>query len=81
VKARRLGLLLPSSGTVQEVDFYRRVPPDVTVHAARMHLPTTSPADEVRMLDAHVLPAAADLATIRPDVVVFSCTSAGALRD
>ena len=80
VKARRLGLLLPSSGTVQEVDFYRRVPPDVTVHAARMRLPTTTPADEVRMLDAHVLPAAADLATIRPDVVVFSCTSAGALR-
>ena len=80
MKARRLGLLLPSSGTVQEVDFYRRVPPEVTVHAARMRLPTTTPADEVRMLDAHVLPAAADLATIRPDVVVFSCTSAGALR-
>jgi maleate isomerase len=80
VKARRLGLLLPSSGTVQEVDFYRRVPSHVTVHAARMRLPTTTEADEVRMLDSHVLPAAADLATIRPDVVVFSCTSAGALR-
>jgi maleate isomerase len=80
VSARRLGLLLPSSGTVQEVDFYRRLPPEVTLHAARMRLPTTTEADEVRMLDAHVLPAAADLATIRPDVVVFSCTSAGALR-
>jgi maleate isomerase len=80
VRTRRLGLLLPSSGTVQEVDFYRRLPPQVTVHAARMRLPTTTEADEVRMLDAHVLPAAADLATIRPDVVVFSCTSAGALR-
>jgi hypothetical protein len=32
------------------------------------------------MLEAHTLPAAADPATIRPDVVVFSCTSAGALR-
>jgi maleate isomerase len=80
VKARRLGLLLPSSGTVQEVDFYRRVPPHVTVHAARMRLPATTEADEVRMLDGHVMPAAGDLATIRPDVVVFSCTSAGALR-
>jgi maleate isomerase len=80
VSARRLGLLLPSSGTVQEVDFYRRVPPHVTVHAARMRLPSTTEADEVRMLDAHVLPAAGDLATMRPDVVVFSCTSAGALR-
>ena len=80
VTPRRLGLLLPSSGTVQEVDFYRRVPPHVTVHAARMRLPSTTEADEARMLDAHVLPAAADLATMRPDVVVFSCTSAGALR-
>jgi maleate isomerase len=80
VTTRRLGLLLPSSGTVQEVDFYRRVPSHVTVHAARMRLPATTEADEIRMLDAHVLPAAADLATMRPDVVVFSCTSAGALR-
>jgi maleate cis-trans isomerase len=72
VSARRLGLLLSSSGTVQEVDFYRRVPPHVTVHAARMRLPSTTEADEVRMLDAHVLPAAGDLATMRPDVVVFS---------
>jgi maleate isomerase len=80
VTARRLGLLLPSSGTVQEVDFYRRLPPHVTVHSARMRLPATTEADEIRMLDAHTLPAAADLATIRPDVVVFSCTSAGALR-
>jgi maleate isomerase len=80
VTPRRLGLLLPSSGTVQEVDFYRRVPPYVTVHSARMRLPAATEADEVRMLDTHTLPAAADLATIRPDVVVFSCTSAGALR-
>ncbi|HZS31843.1 MAG TPA: aspartate/glutamate racemase family protein, partial [Methylomirabilota bacterium] len=37
-------------------------------------------ADEIRMLDGHVLPAAGDLATIRPEVVVFSCTSAAAIR-
>jgi maleate isomerase len=80
LRTRRIGLLLPSSGTVQEVDFYRRVPPHVTVHSARMRLPATTEADEARMLDAHTLPAAADLGTIRPDVVVFSCTSAGALR-
>jgi maleate isomerase len=77
---RRLGLLLPSSGTVQEADFYRRVPEDVTVHAARMRLEAATEAAEARMLDEHVMPAARDLATARPDVVVFSCTSAGALR-
>ena len=77
---KRLGILLPSSGTVQEVDFYRRVPAGVSVHSARMRLTRATVDDEVRMLDAHTMPAAEDLATIRPDVVVFSCTSAGALR-
>jgi maleate isomerase len=76
---KRLGILLPSSGTVQEVDFYRRVPTGVSVHSARMRLTRATVDDEVRMLDAHTMPAAEDLATIRPDVVVFSCTSAGAL--
>lgn len=79
-KVKRLGLLLPSSGTVQEADFYRRVPEDVTVHSARMRLVEATVADELRMLGEHTLPAARDLATIRPDVVVFSCTSAGALK-
>jgi maleate isomerase len=32
------------------------------------------------MLDEFALPAARDLGTARPDVVVFGCTSAGALR-
>jgi maleate isomerase len=77
---KRLGILLPSSATVQEVDFYRRVPTGVSVHSARMRLTRATVDDEVRMLDAHTMPAAEDLATIRPDVVVFSCTSAGALR-
>ncbi|MBI4587452.1 MAG: aspartate/glutamate racemase family protein [Candidatus Rokubacteria bacterium] len=77
---KRLGLLLPSSGTIQEVDFYRRVPDDVTVHAARMRLLEATEAEEIRMLEEYTIPAARDLATIRPDVVVFSCTSAGALR-
>ncbi len=77
---KRLGLLLPSSGIVQEADFYRRVPAHVTVHSARMRLVAATEADEIRMLDEYTMPAARDLATVRPDVVVFSCTSAGALR-
>ncbi|MGE3703435.1 MAG: hypothetical protein AB7G08_32580 [Hyphomicrobiaceae bacterium] len=45
-----------------------------------MRLTEASVTDEEKMLDCHVLPAARDLATLQPDVVVFSCTSAGALR-
>src|SRR2546429_8703526 len=32
------------------------------------------------MLDRHAMPAARDVGTARPDVLVFGCTSAGALR-
>jgi maleate isomerase len=78
--AVRVGLLVPSSNTVMEVDFYRRLPPHVTLHTARMYMESTTPEGEALMLDQHVMPAARDIATVRPDVVVFGCTSAGALR-
>ncbi|HYT25172.1 MAG TPA: aspartate/glutamate racemase family protein [Actinomycetota bacterium] len=76
----RVGLLVPSSNTVMEPDLWRALPPGATLHTGRMYLEETTPEGESRMLDEHVLPAARDLATARPDLVVFGCTSAGALR-
>ena len=75
----RIGLIVPSSNTVAEVDFYRRLPADCTLHTARMYLEETTPEGEAVMLDEHLPRAATDLATARPDVTVFACTSAGAL--
>ena len=63
-----------------EPDFYRHLPPNVTLHTARMHLRDVTPEDEARMIDEFTLPAAADLGTAKVDVVVFGCTSASALR-
>jgi len=76
----RVGLIVPSSNTVAEVDFYRRLPDGITLHTGRMFLDQTTPEAEHRMLDDHLPAAIVDLATVRPDVVVFACTSAGALR-
>jgi maleate isomerase len=76
----RVGLLVPSSNSVMEVDFYRRLPDDTTLHTARMYLERTTLEGENDMLDDHTMPAARDLGTARPHVVVFGCTSAGALR-
>lgn len=76
----RVGLLVPSSNTVMEPDFWRALPPGATLHTGRMYLEETTPEAESRMLDEHVLPAARDLVTARPDLIVFGCTSAGALR-
>jgi maleate isomerase len=77
---RRLGLLVPSSNTVLEPDFYKNLPPGWMLHSARMFLEDVTAEAEARMLDEFVLPAARDLATAHPHVVVFGCTSAGALR-
>ena len=76
----RLGLLVPSTNTVMEPDFYRRLPAGWSLHTARMLLDAVTPEAEARMLDEYALPAAHSLAGLRPDVVVFGCTSAGALR-
>lgn len=76
----RIGLLVPSSNTVAEPDFYRRLPAAATLHTARMYLDEVTPEDEAVMLDEHLPGALRDLATTRPDVVVFACTSAGTLR-
>lgn len=76
---KRLGLLVPSSNTVMEVDFYRHLPPDVTLHTARIFLKETTPEAERRMIDEYTPLAARDLETLRPDLVVFGCTSASAV--
>jgi maleate isomerase len=76
----RVGLIVPSSNTVAEVDFYRRLPAGCTLHTARMYLEETTPEGESAMLDEYLPTAINDLRSARPDVMVFGCTSAGALR-
>ena len=76
----RVGLMIPSSNTMMEVDFVRDLPAGTALHTARMFMEDTTAAGENRMLDEFALPAARDLGTARPDGVVFGCTSAGALR-
>ena len=78
--SKRVGLIVPSSNTVAEVDFYTRLPADATLHTARMYLDEVTAEDEATMLDEHLPGALRDVATVRPDVVVFACTSAGTLR-
>lgn len=77
---RRVGLLIPSSNTVMETDFARHLPEHHHLHTARMFMEDTTVEGENAMLDHYTMPAAQALGTARPDVAVFGCTSAGALR-
>jgi maleate isomerase len=80
MKTKRVGLLVPSSNTVMEVDFQQRLPSHASLHTGRMYMEETTPEAEAEMLDRHALPAAKAVASARPHVIVFGCTSAGALR-
>jgi len=75
----RWGVLVPATNTVAEDDFQRNAPEGVTVHTSRMYLQETTAESERRMLADELPRAARDLGAARPDVVIFSCTSAGAV--
>jgi maleate isomerase len=75
----RIGVIVPSSNTVVEPDFARNLPSGATLHAARMYLAETTEAAERRMIFDYVPQAVKDLASLHPQVVVFACTSGGAV--
>lgn len=70
---------MPSSNTVMETDFHRELAGQCTVHVARMFLVDTTREAEIAMIEQHAPKAAKDLGTLNPDLLVFGCTSAGAL--
>ena len=81
LEGKRVGLIVPSTNTVMEPDLYRHLPAGATVHTSRMLLEgsVTIEAEEL-MLDVYLPECARQIGTLNPDVVVFGCTSAGALR-
>jgi len=73
----RIGLIVPSSNTVMEVDFYRNLPNNITLHTDRIYIVNTAIDQQKKMLDNYLMDAVRDIATVNPDVVVFGCTSGG----
>lgn len=76
---RRLGLVVPSSNTTMEPEFWRLSPPGVSVHAARVRLLRVGIEELSRMVD-DVVRAAEDLSTAGVDVVLFGCTTGSLLE-
>ena len=75
----RIGLIVPSSNTTMEVDFYNHLEPKATVHIARMYLDTTTKEAEEIMVRESTPQAADMIRTLYPHVTVFGCTSGGSL--
>src|SRR5262249_45504 len=73
-RRKKIALLVPSSHTVMENDLHSALPKD-----DRMFLVETSREAETVMLEKHTRPAASDVGTTNPDLIVLGGTSAGAL--
>lgn len=80
LRRKKIALLIPSSNTVMENDLHSALPKDrYTVHTDRMYLVETTREAEQVMLEKYARPAASDVGTTNPDLIVFGCTSAGSL--
>jgi maleate isomerase len=79
VRARHVGLIVPSSNTSTELDFAAWAPPGLALHAARMHMVEATLAAAEAFVADGAPRAARDLRTLEPDAVVFACTAAGAV--
>ena len=75
-----IGLLIPSSDTVMEPDLWGTIPENIHLHVARMYMESTTVVGEEKMLDDELEPAANRIRSIEPELVIFGCTSAAALR-
>jgi Arylmalonate decarboxylase len=71
---RRIGLLVPSSSSVQEQDFRRVLPEDVTLHVARMRLSNVE-ADSTLRIVQEIEVESQKLADVDVDVIIFPATA------
>lgn len=70
----RIGLVIPSSNTTMESEFWRFVPEGASVHTARMRLVEVTKESLERMAE-YAASAAEDLSTASVDIIVYGCTT------
>lgn len=70
----RIGLLVPSSNTTVEPEFYRALPQDVTLHCARLYL-TQVTTDSIERTAQDVEHESRNLASADVDIIVLGATA------
>ncbi len=75
----RLGLIVPSSNTTMETEFWKMVFGWATVHVARMRLQRIT-VNELKDMETQILDAAIRLADAEVDVIGYGCTSGSLLK-
>ena len=75
----RVGLLLPSSNTTMEPEFYSMAPESITVHSARMLLQEVT-VNSLEKMAEEAVNAAKLLSTADVDQILYGCTSGSLLK-
>ncbi len=75
----RFGLIIPSSNTTMEAEFWTMASSWATVHTARMRLEKIT-IDELEEMEEQMLEAAVLLADTKVDVIGYGCTSGSLLK-
>jgi len=75
----RIGLLVPSSNTTVEPEFYRVLPKEVTLHVARLRLSQIA-TDSIEGMVGDIEARARDLATADVDVIVLGAAAPSFLK-
>lgn len=70
----KVGLIVPSVNTTTEPEFAWIAPRNISFHAARVFMDTTTP-EALRAMNAEVRQAGRLLATLKPDAVAYACTA------
>ncbi|WP_431285198.1 maleate cis-trans isomerase family protein [Humitalea sp. 24SJ18S-53] len=71
----KIGLIVPSTNTINEPEFYRLAPKGVTIHTARATALGKATRESYFSMAEAVKAAADDLATAEVDVIAYGCTS------
>ena len=75
----RIGLIVPSSNTTMEPEFWKMAPKGVSIHTARVRLAKVE-VEELRRMAEESVKAALDLATAKVDIIVYGCTTGSLLE-
>ncbi len=76
----RIGLLVPSTNTAAEMEFYQAIPDGVSLHTARFILPEVQDKKQrvsslTQMDKKEVIRASKEVACVNPGVIAYACTA------
>jgi arylmalonate decarboxylase len=76
----KIGLIVPSTNTVNEAEWARMLPPGISVHTSRVLLLGESSRESFDAMTRLVEKAAQELATAEVGLIAYGCTSGSFLR-